>query len=165
MLSDRDRLFAGAIVLGFSIVGLAVYLGLTQGRAPVQPQPASPELRSTASVGVAPPSPSSSPSPPPLPPRNVVDDNVRAALDAQKRDVLIPKCWLPLPAKEREQGSVYTLSLSFGPDGQELGRGISELRGTVSRADVAECLRRLPLSLHIPPPGTAVQAEVPLQFP
>ncbi len=162
MLSDRDRLFAGAIVLGFSIVALAVYLGLTQGRTPVQPQPASPELRSTASVGVAPPSPSS---PPPLPARDEVDNNVRAALDAQKRDVLIPKCWLPLPAKEREQGSVYTLSLSFGPDGQELGRGISELRGTVSRADVAECLRRLPLSLHIPPPGTAVQVEVPLQFP
>ena len=156
MLFDKDRLFAGSIVFGFSIVALAVYLGLTQGRAPVQPLPASPERPSTASVAVAPPAP---------PHRDIVEKDVRAALDAQKRDVLIPTCWLPLPAKEREQGSVYTLSLSFGPDGQELGRGISELRGRVSRADVAECLRRLPMNLHIPPPGAAIQVEVPLQFP
>jgi hypothetical protein len=77
----------------------------------------------------------------------------------------VKTCWKPAVRKNpNPKQARYIFSLSFDARGVERGRGISEIRGQ-SRADVAQCLRRLRMGLKIPAPGYNVTVRVPLVFP
>jgi hypothetical protein len=61
--------------------------------------------------------------------------------------------------------SKYLVRSTFDASGREIARGVSELRGEPSRADVARCLRELPLDLEPGPLGASVSLELDLAFP
>ena len=87
------------------------------------------------------------------------------AVEAMK-PTFLKTCWEPAvklapePAKAK-----YVFNMTFdGRTGKELSRGISESREMV-RSDVGQCLRGLPLSLSVDPPGMSVNVDVPLVLP
>jgi hypothetical protein len=91
---------------------------------------------------------------------------VQAALATLESTVMVPQCWTPLVAQKPEPATAtYRFDTTFSPTGQEIARGVSELRGRPSRSDVANCLSRLPLSLTIPPPGRLVRFEILVDLP
>ena len=177
----RDLLLPASIVLGCALIGAGLYFGLRRDDAPAAP-PATPSIATTASIAsedaaapaVAPPSPpppAADGATPPVASTAGEVDRTKATAEAQKavaawKKQLVPKCWAPMVAKAPEPAtSKYSLQIAFDADGKEVGRGVSELRGTPSRADVADCLRSEKLGLSIPAPGAPITVEVELAFP
>lgn len=111
--------------------------------------------------------------PAPAPPPAAASPELRAKVAAQAAEALEaarPRirsaCWdpairvAPTPAK-----ATYRYSLSFDPQGTQVGLGINEIRGE-SRPDVTSCLARQPLDLRVPPPGAHVPGlELTLTLP
>jgi hypothetical protein len=56
------------------------------------------------------------------------------------------------------------LDITFGADGNEITRGINEVRG-MSRPGVAQCVMGALGAVKILPPGATVYVEVPLTLP
>jgi hypothetical protein len=128
-----------SILVGAAMIAAAVYFGLRD--------------RSPTSEGAPSPSP-------------VVDAQAAAtaALEAQ-RATFVEQCWKPAAAERpAPDHSSYLFDLAFDERGVEVGRGISEVTRE-SRADVARCLRALPGSITIPPPGARRSARVTITLP
>lgn len=87
------------------------------------------------------------------------------AIEAMK-PTFLKTCWEPAVKQAPEPAKAkYNFNMTFdGKTGKELSRGISELR-EMSRGDVGQCLRRLPLSLSVDPPGMNVNIDLPLDLP
>ena len=156
MTTGGQFLIPGAIVVGFAMLGVAVYHGLTQREAP---PPTSSLAASTTAASTLPIATATGV------PVNVVEAQARDAVAKEKESLYLPRCWIPLAAKGGPAKSTYSIQLAFAPDGRVIGRGFSEERGKDSRADVAECLRRLPMTISVPPPGVPLQVTVALEFP
>lgn len=128
-------------------------------------------LRSLAPAGppVA-PAPGVAVSPPPAPPPSAALDpavsqrHVADAL-AQHRGMLHQECYLPAIAGQTPQPTVsFELNFTFDPEGNQITRGLVEIRGA-SRPEVTQCLLATLPPLRIPRPGQLVTATVPLSFP
>ena len=176
---DRSiQWLAGAIVVAGGLVGIGLWAGLRDRSMPVAPgtslpstglptNPSGSDVEASTSADsdgthrsdtgrVASPSV----------PKGKSEVAAKEALASLKKRELGPKCWVPRVAAQPEPAeSQYSIALSFDAAGIEVGRGISELRGRPSRADVARCLREQPLSLRIPPPGQPLSMTLPLAFP
>jgi hypothetical protein len=174
----------GAILLGSMIIGAGLYFGLrSKDAAPVlAPPPPSPPgpggaaAPLTAPPALAPPGPVAAPmmggpmgglgmpaAPPELHAKVVAQ--ATKALEKQ-RPTFLKTCWEPsLKASPEPSKAKYIFNVTFdGATGKELSRGISEQRD-MSRPDVGQCLRALPLSLEVEPPGMNVNVDVPLILP
>lgn len=175
----RDSLLLpGAVLLGSAIIGAGLFFGLrAQSPAPGAPPPPPETVRpieTTAPPNPAPPNPANPAPANPAAPFDLGSPDVKArattdakaAVLAEKKANWTAKCWTPALAANKEPAtSKYSLSLSFDPEGKQVGQGVSELRDAPSRPDVSSCLSRQPMSLKIPPPGMPVYVEVPLEFP
>lgn len=150
-----------AILVGCSLIALAIYFGLRS-----QPT-AVPEGRtSTEPSTTAPPTPASSePRPTPTPSSGTTDEEratAEAALATLKSE-LSKTCWRDLP--ERAPRARFVFQSTFGPDGREIARGISDVRG-LEAPKVGACLRRQPLELRLDPaPGRRVRFDLTLELP
>jgi hypothetical protein len=99
------------------------------------------------------------------PPERADVARAAAAALATHRARLVSTCWAPSLAKAKDPPEVrLMLNVTFGPDGKQLARGISETRGAL-RADVTACVQRELPALEIAPPGVQVETEIPLAFP
>jgi hypothetical protein len=82
-----------------------------------------------------------------------------------KKAELKAACWTPLLAKQAEPTqSQHMLRATFDPEGHEVSRTVDDVPGR-SRADVAECLRALPLELEINARDKPTTVAVTLAFP
>lgn len=176
-MRTEQLLLPGAVVAGCGLIGLGLYFGLRASApaapvasAPVHvtaaahaPAPDTAPLASSASpIGVA-PSPSAASSPEAL---QRARDAAKAALLAEKKATFLARCWEPALKREPTPAtSKYVFDLAFDPEGREVARGISELRGE-SRPDVGQCLREVPMGLRLtPPPGANLDVSVEISFP
>jgi hypothetical protein len=163
MTTGRSLSLPAAIVVGCSILGVAVYFGLRDGLRPEPVTPAAPAASAPATATpVAEPSP-----PPPTTPKEPVPDRVfrqaQAALDALRPE-LVKTCWTP-PAADEPKAIVLTYDVTFGADGGMLVLGISEHREAF-RSSVASCVRELPRpALPVDPPGENVRVLLELRMP
>ena len=148
-----------AILIGSGIIAAGVYFGL-------KAKPDSPASRTepTAEASAAAP-PASTPA---QTEETIakVNENVRAALQREKAQTFIPKCWTPALAKTPEPShSKVTFDMAFDPQGKEIARAVSEVRGE-SRTDVVQCLSKLPIGIKIPAPGVGVSSiRADVSFP
>jgi hypothetical protein len=167
---NKDLLLPGAIVLGAALIALGLFLGLRDRQAPV--------VATSAAQPLAPPPVLASSAAQALPLISAQAAKTAASADvsraqteasralAQTKQSLLTACWAPSIANAPEPPtSRYTVEVSFNVDGVEVARGISEVRGVPSRQDVAECLRKRPGTLRIPPPRSPVTVELTLDFP
>lgn len=86
----------------------------------------------------------------------------KAATEALERhkNAAAEACWdKSLPGSVR-----YVFNISFGLDGKQTSRGITEPRDA-ARPGVVNCLQVKIPPLEIPPPGDAVAVEVPFTLP
>jgi hypothetical protein len=159
------------------MLSIAVYAGLRGGASSrgeplassdAAPSPSAVPLSSgTAPVVASAPSSTSAD-------RDAVTREVTRAVAAQKA-AIAAKCWAPVDAAKAS----YVLNFTFGPDGHQLGRGISEVStgervsgrlvardpGSAARGDPYACLSATLTPVSIAPPGTTVYVEVPLDMP
>ncbi len=99
---------------------------------------------------------------PPAKPSADVGAATKAATDAlhAHKKAAADACW-----DAATPGSVrYVVNLTFGPDGKQLGRGITEPRES-ARAGVVNCLQAKLPAIEIPPPGDTVAVEVAITLP
>lgn len=74
-------------------------------------------------------------------------------------------CCAPAVAREPEPAHArWTWDVTFDTRGDEIARGISDVRGFV-RNDVAVCLRRQPLGLRVPPPSRNTRVTLQFELP
>lgn len=91
-------------------------------------------------------------------------ENAARALETY-RPRFLEECWNPSAAREAEPRRIrLTFNLSFSPEGELIGVGISEDRSD-HRPDVGMCLRRIEMHFKIPAPGVMLQLEVPFNLP
>ena len=185
---QKDYLIPLSIVVGCSIIGVGLYMGL---HSPSQPGasapasqlaggPAATEMRPTSlpsSTGVSPPAVATAagaPGFPAIPPVQGVPAEVQAAAErsardallAEKKTTLIPKCWQPALQKVPQPAvAKYQLDVMFDAQGVQIGRGLHEDRSAM-RPDVANCISEQPMTLRLsPPPGIPIHMLLPLEFP
>lgn len=172
----NEYLLPGAVVIGAGLIGAGLYFGLRARPAEAPPPAPLPASARAAPPPVSAPAAAAPPMPvipgmgftPPAVPADVLakaEADAREALARNKEDVLVPKCWAPsLKASPDPPRVELKLSLSFGPDGAEIGRGLHETRGA-ARGDVTACVQNQPMTLRISPPGVPVNLLLPLEFP
>jgi hypothetical protein len=86
------------------------------------------------------------------------------ALFAAKHE-FAAKCWTPLLAAQPEPPRTqHRVRVTFDGTGTEIRRQIEDVAGA-TRADVARCLRELPLELRIAAFGQPATVSVMLSFP
>lgn len=142
---NNQLLIPGSILAGCLTIALGVY------SRPAQETPRAPAPRPTATAATS-------------ETQAAVERQARQALFAARQSSFIPKCWTPVvSASPGPATSTYYFQLTFDAQGKELGRSINERRG-LSRPDVANCLRKLPIGLEVPAPGTPVRVDIPLDF-
>lgn len=167
-----------AIVAAGALIGLGLYSGLSN--RPIEAPPASVSgVTSTAAVADVPPAQSSVALVVPsasavtsttsiagLAPA-AIEQSAAKGLAREKKARFVDTCWKPALAKVATPAtSVYSVHLSFDPEGKEVARGVSEVRGKDSRQDVARCLREQPLGIKLDtPPGRTAQVDLELTFP
>ena len=147
---ETTRLIPTAILLGLTLVAIAIYFGLRSFGT------AAPERFQLETLGVS---------------ATVTVDHrevsraAQIAFEAYRLETLLEQCWEPLVAAEPEPGySVYRVHMAFDAQGNEVVRGISELRDHPSRFDVADCLRQTPPHLKLSPIGQAQNIEFDVAF-
>lgn len=182
---EKQYLIPGSILLGCAMIAGALYFGLQGGTSqPGAPGAVSPSSAATAATpglgGSSRPSPAQPTGAQALPGAAAAVLNVpaaaadvqaaavtaaKSAVETEKKATILPRCWEPA-IKSRPSPAVakYMINMTFDPTGKEVARGIAEDRAA-ERADVAACLRQLPLGLQIAPPGVTVRVEVPLELP
>ncbi|WP_437978725.1 hypothetical protein WMF11_21260 [Sorangium sp. So ce295] len=173
---QKELMIPAAILLGSLFIAAGLYLGLQRPPPPPALPSASVEP-STARAGAL-PATAGAPAPSlPVPhPASVGASPVTSELykrvegDAAKglegrRSLFVKQCWEPSlrknPAPARAR---YIFNMTFDASGNEIARGISEVRG-MDRPDAAQCLRMMPLELVVPPPGTRVSVEIEMTLP
>lgn len=145
------------------MIAAAVFFGLRSGGTSAPTRAAEQPAEKTVTPAVAPRGASAARARPAL-------DNARAnaaarAALAAAKPAISKKCWEPAVATDSEPASVsYQLDVSFDANGRQVSRGVIERRDR-SRADVARCLRSLPMTLRIPAPGVRVRTTLQLAFP
>jgi hypothetical protein len=93
----------------------------------------------------------------------VARDGARAVMSRKAK--LVAACWTPLVSNQAEPAhSRHVLRETFDADGKETARTVDDVPGE-SRADVAACLRGLPLDLEIAAAGRPTTISVTLVFP
>jgi hypothetical protein len=169
-----------AVLMGMGVVGLMVSVGVYLGLrgAPRAATSTTTSASAPASITTTVPEPASTPAPTTPEPvdRSAVAAEVTKALEPQ-RATLLSKCWRPSVAKNPEGPDhvAYTLNFTFGPDGQQITRGIVEPSEATSpaagatagagRGDVTMCVSTTIAPVAIRPRGTNVNVEVPLRLP
>jgi len=107
------------------------------------------------------------PSPGPLP-ANVLRDRVAkevAAALAPRRAALADKCWKPHAADTPPpKPARWVFNFTFGADGGQLARGVSEERGAGS-PEITRCVLEALGPLTIAPPGASASVDVPFGLP
>jgi hypothetical protein len=148
----NHQLLVPASILGAgALIGAGLFLGLSARPAP--------EPRATPAA-VAPPA--LAPAPPPL--LTGLAKEVAAALARQKPE-MVTRCWEPSLKTSPTPGTGrYTFDVTIDPSGHEIARSISD-DGATARADVRDCLRRLPIGLDVSPPRAQVRVSVPFDLP
>ncbi|WP_437718756.1 hypothetical protein WMF45_21455 [Sorangium sp. So ce448] len=173
---QKELMTPAAILLGSLFIAAGLYLGLQ--RPP--PPPALPSASVEASTAHAGALPATAGAPAPLPAPHPASSAgaspltselyKRAEGDAAKelearRSLFVKQCWEPSlrknPAPARAR---YIFNMTFDASGNEIARGISEVRG-MDRPDAAQCLRMMPLGLVVSPPGTRVSVEIEMTLP
>lgn len=164
-------LIPGSILLGSIFIAIGLFLGLSERSAPIETPPQPGQRQSEAAVEpevpqTYAPTRQQEPTNPPQDVYVVAEKQIIAALAEAKTSLFIPKCWTPIVEQTPEPAqSHYSINMTFNAAGVEIARGISELRDTDSRPDVANCLRLLPIGLKIVAPHTTVAVTLPLDFP
>lgn len=82
---------------------------------------------------------------------------------AAYRSTFVERCWTPSTGAGPDHIDLR-FNLAFDPQGALVGVGISESRKAF-RADVSACIRGLSVKFTVPPPGAALQVQVPLTLP
>lgn len=165
-----------AILLGSLFIAAGLYLGLQ--RPPSAPALPSVSVEAPTARAGALPAPADDPAPslPVAHPASAgaspltselhkhVEGAAAKELEA-RRSLFVKQCWEPSlrknPAPARAR---YIFNMTFDASGNEIARGISEVRG-MDRPDAAQCLRMMPLGLAVPPPGTRVSVEIEMTLP
>jgi hypothetical protein len=152
------------------MLSVAVFFGLRSQRvdAPSAPgaAPSAPTAAALpaplASAGVpAAAAPERVPAAPPTP-SDQVAKQVSAALDAQ-RPKLVSAC-LKSTAAAPAKPARWSLNYTFGPDGQQVARGVREARREGS-PELTTCVLAALEPVTIEPPGASVTVEVLFQLP
>jgi len=172
----KELITPAAILIGSGIIGAGLYFGLQgQGKPPEREDPP-PSLRAASVAPPAPPPPAAPPAAgappgldlaPPAPPAEAKKralEEARKALEA-KRVEIVKTCWDPSAKKNPSPPKAkYLFDVSFDPQGNEIARGISDVRG-MERPDTGQCLREQPMGLRITPPGVYVSVELEWTLP
>lgn len=159
-------LIPASILLGSIILAIGLYLGLSQRPIVLDRELPSQPSSELATLGPAVEPTAPTPTTPSPKVYEIAGKQIELAINRAKTDLFVPKCWKPIVEAQPEPAtSHYTINLTFNADGVEIARGISEIRDTDSRPDVANCLRMLPIGLTIPPPHTPVAMTLALDFP
>ncbi|XYI03369.1 hypothetical protein ACMHYB_27825 [Sorangium sp. So ce1128] len=178
---QKELMTPAAILLGSLIIAAGLYFGLQQPAPSAAPSPAHVEARAapaqtpaapaeTTASAEAPsqplPRPAAAGASPSLPSelyKRVVAD-ATSALEA-RRPLFVRQCWEPsLKKNPTPARAKYLFHMTFDESGNEIARGISEVRG-MDRPDAAHCLRMIPLGIGVPPPGARVAVEVEMTLP
>lgn len=165
--TQASILIAGALIAG------ALYFGL-RGREPAPPPaPAvstgAATLGSAAAVSApgAPPAPTArepAPAATPTADREAATAAVSKALELQ-RAAVVKKCVEPALAKKPDPPRVkLRFNITFGPDGKQVMRGVSDDRETY-REGVSTCAMDAIPDLQIPAQGVSVYVEIPWTLP
>jgi hypothetical protein len=81
------------------------------------------------------------------------------------RAKLISSCWEPAARARPTPSKVkLTFDFTFGADGAQIGRGVSEDRGA-ARPEVTSCVLSLLPPIRVPAGGASVRVEVPFTLP
>lgn len=136
--------------------------------APAIPAPQAPPAalapQAAPPAGVAPPGLGLGPPPVSTDLKKRVTDGARKALEAKRADY-IKTCWEPSFKKNPSPPSAkYIFNMSFDPQGREIARGVSDVRG-MERPDTGQCLRMQPMGLEVPAPGAYVGVEIEVTIP
>jgi hypothetical protein len=143
-------LIAAAIFGGCVVIALALYLAL-RPRGPRAPAP-----RGVPRAPVTEASPALA---------DRVNADVQTALRARIPH-WIETCWTPaIAANPTPATSKYVFDLTVDAAGNEIARGISEVRDEPSRSDVGTCLRADREPIHVPPPKVPVRVSVWVRLP
>jgi len=156
-----------AVLIGSVVIAAGLFFGLRERSvaplpAPPLPVPVVAEASSTAAAPqrAAPPAAASPP----------VGDRVAGAKEAlaeleSRRAKLVERCYAPAIAKKPEPKQVkLTFNVTFGPDGNEIMRGVQEDRAS-SRPEVTQCVMDNMGALKIAPQGASVFVEIPFTLP
>ncbi len=158
-MATSNLAIPAAIVLSSVILASGLYFGLQSMQVAPTAAPATPSV-TVPSPSVVQRSPAGLPSE--VQTRGA--ENARQALEAMRGDI-VAKCWMPAVMEvEEPRQIVLTFSMSFSPQGELGGVGISEDRGA-ARPKVADCVRKLQLNLRVPAPGGVLFVEVPFSLP
>ncbi len=168
----KEYLIPLAILVGCGIIGVGVFFGLRSQHPPTttasssgQETSSRPAGATTPPVPTVPPQPSVHTTTKPQADQAAAQTHALAAIAKEKVKTFVPKCWDPaLKLEPNPAIAKYTFDVTFDAEGREIARGISDDR-SAERRDVAICLRELPPSMQIPPPGALVRVELPLTFP
>lgn len=153
-----------AILIGSSVIAIALYLGLRGRNETPTPMPnALPAPVSAAPVAAIPPRPIEPVAPPSADKKRVIQEAV-AILDKHKK-TLSEKCLAPSLAKKPEPAKVkYSFNLTFDASGKIIARGVTEDRET-ARPEVLTCISENFPAVVVTPPGQSVLVDVPLELP
>ncbi|WP_437767443.1 hypothetical protein WMF27_19115 [Sorangium sp. So ce281] len=172
---QKELMTPAAILLGSLFIAAGLYLGLQRPPPPALP---SASVETSAARAGALPATAGAPAPSLPVPRPApagaspltselykrVEGDAARELEA-RRSLFVKQCWEPSlrknPAPARAR---YIFNMTFDASGNEIARGISEVRG-MDRPDAAQCLRMMPLELIVPPPGTRVSVEIEMTLP
>lgn len=145
-MSDK---IPAAIVLGSAIIAIGTYLGLRDR----SPSTAAPAEDMTVARSAYEPAPDPSP-------------RVREQASRQLEDLRAgfgERCWTP-PGADEPSSISLRYDVTFGPQGELLVIGISDVRGA-ERPSVAACVRGQPHPLRVDPPGVPVRISLELTLP
>jgi hypothetical protein len=149
-VSSSSRLIAASIFGGCVVIALALYLAL-RPRAGSAPAPrAVPRVPVTIDSEAL---------------KARVSEDVQAVLRA-RMPRWIETCWNPaVAANPTPATSKHTINITFDAEGNEIARGISDVRDEPSRDDVGACLRADREPIRVPPPKQTIQVVVWLRLP
>jgi hypothetical protein len=167
----KELITPAAILIGSVIIGAGLYFGLQgQGKPPEREDPPPSPRAASVAPPAAPPAVAVQPGLDLAPPAAPAEAKRRATEEAQraleaKRVEIVKACWDPSFKKNPSPPKAkYLFDVSFDPQGNEIARGISDVRG-MERPDTGQCLREQPMGLRITPPGVYVSLELEWTLP
>jgi hypothetical protein len=145
-----SRLIAASIFGGCVAIAVALYLALRPREAPAR-RVAVPRVPVTKLDGAA--------------LKQQVSADVQAALRARIPH-WIETCWNPaIATSPTPVSSKHIFNITVDAAGNEIARGISEVRDEPSRDDVGRCLRADQEKIQVPPPLQTIQVVVWVRLP
>ncbi len=154
MRTDTTLVLAAAILGGCALIATALYLGLAHtspvAHEPVAKPPSNPVATPPAATMIA--------TTPKIATPTAAQAHAAEAI-AYHRGLLLARC--PPPA---DTVFHFQFNITFDAHGQQVMRGIADDRRNPT-STLAQCLNEALPGLRIPPPGTTMAVDVPLQLP